>query len=273
LSSERELSNKKVLSEIFKSTLGERFVPIQEINFKDEYYLDQFVHNLGEIETKNPKLKKLFLYDRDLRFIYIDIALIVLRINKDGCQLNRKEELWEIILEREWTRSESEEYESLRYLIDYLDLDVRSLFIHILIFMDKLARFLSLVIDAKNLTRKSFDKFKKALKNLRGKEIEEFTCLINENTGWFKTVKDLRDDFIEHHPGASGIIVFSNGKSHVVLTTTEKMDMESKTVYMEFKTVYIKEIDDVLAQLKKFLQILNDFLCNRIEVLPMKDED
>lgn len=248
---------------MFKRMLGARFVPLQEINHKEELYLERFVHKWQEVETKEAKLKKLHLYHTDLRFIYIDIALTILRINEDGFKLNRSEELWEIIAEREWTPSEHDEWESLRIFINYLNLDVKSLFILILIFMDKLARFLSLVVEAENLQNRNFNTFKKDLKKLRGKKIEELTRLISNNTEWFEKVKDIRDDFIEHHPGPSGSIGFCNGKGHATLTTTKSGDTN-------FKHISIEEINDILAKLKEFLKSLNEFLCSHIDVLPIK---
>jgi len=265
LSSESEFRNRKELSEIFKRSPRARFVPVREINYKDEFYLEKFVYKWQEIKTNETKLRKLLLYYSDLRSIYIDIALIVLRINQDGSKLNRSEELWEIIKEREGTSLEFDELESLRIFINYLNLDVKSLFIHILIFMDKLAKFLSSVIKAENLRNRSFDRFKKDLKKKRGKEIEEFSHLIYNKTEWFKKVKDIRDDFIEHHPSVSGGIGFRNGKAHATLTTTKSED----TI---FEHIPIEEIDGILAKLKEFLKSLNEFLCSRIDVLPIKEE-
>lgn len=256
-------------SKIFKKS---KFILLRRINYKDEFYFEKFVenslHKWKDIESKQTRLKKLILYQRDLLFIYIDIALIASRINEDGAKINRSEELWEIIHqeERQLTESEADELDSLRIFISYLVLDVKSLFINILIFMDKLARFLSLLIETRSMhaRSKSFEKFKRDLGELRGKEIEEFSRLVNKHTEWFKRIKDIRDDFIEHHPGASGVIGFRDGKAHATLVTTKGRNQI-------FKNISIEEIDDVLSQLEKFLKGLHEYF-RRIDVLPIKSE-
>lgn len=264
------LSGNEPFRKSFKIFKRSKSVPLRRINYKDEFYFEKFVenslHKWKEIESNQTRLKKLILYQRDLLFIYIDIALIASRINEDGAKINRSEELWEIIHqeERQLTESEADELDNLRIFINYLVLDVKSLFINILIFMDKLARFLSLLIETERLRSKSFDKFKRDLEKLRGKEIEELSRLVNRHTEWFKKIKDIRDDFIEHHPGASGMMGFGDGKAHATLVTTKGGDKI-------FKDISIEEIGDVLSQLKKLLKGLDEYF-RRIGVLPIKSE-
>ena len=244
-----------------------RVTPLEEINYKDEIYFKRFVDRWLEIETEGSKLKKLISYYRDLHFLYIDVALIISRINEDASKINRSEEIWDIIHrgERKLRQSEANELDRLRIFINYLILDVKSLFINILIFMDQLAKFLSLFIEARGLKNRSFYKFRKALKKKRGKEIEELRHLVSDNTIWFEKVKDIRDDFVEHHPGASGMIGFHDGKAHATLVTT-------KTGDRIFRDISIEEISDILQKFKEFLKNLDQFLESHIKVLPIKAE-
>jgi hypothetical protein len=75
-----------------------------------------------------------------------------MRINEDCKQVNRREELFDLASknDRVWTIDEEGEVENLRYAVDYLNLDVRTLLINLVVFMDALAKFLSWTIKAEN---------------------------------------------------------------------------------------------------------------------------
>lgn len=272
------LSNGKGFPKIFKRISSNRFVPLQEVNWRKEYYLSRFIDKLlkssNKIGIKEGQVRNLWLYNKDLRHIFHDIALIVSRINQDGAGINRMEELYSIANSRRWTDSEEEEMENLDRVVSFFLLDIRSLLIFIVVFMDKLARFLSLIIDkkGKNLKNRSFKSFKADLGKLTGKEIEEFGRLISNNTKWFKEVKDWRDDFVVHHPGASGAMISRNGKPYAALTTRKKISGESKYIIMDSQAmdIPIEELDKILLQLKKLLKVLHEYLCTHINILPIE---
>ena len=46
--------------------------------------------------------------------------------------------------------------------------------------------------------------------------------MIYENKDWLDDVKDLRDDFIVHHPATRHALEFHDGAAHIPLTTTKK---------------------------------------------------
>jgi hypothetical protein len=271
------LSNGKGFPEVFKHMPPDKFVPLQEINWRKEYHLSRFIDKLLKssyrIRIKEGKLKNLWLYNKDLRHIFHDIALIVSRINQDGVGINRMEELFNIANSRRWTDPEAEEMGNLDLIVDFFLLDVRSLLIFIMIFIDKLAGFLSLIINEK-LSNDSFYHFKEDLAKLGGKEIEEFGQLINDNTAWFEKVRFLRNVFVVHHPGASGAMSFGNGKAYAALTTRKNISKEPKYIIMDSEAtdISIKEVDGILRQLKKLLAILDEYLCSHINILPIEVE-
>ena len=274
------MSKGKDFPEILKHMPPVRFIPLREINWRKEYYLSRFVDEI--LKSSNTtrigkwRVEKLWLYNKDLRHIFSDIALIVSRINRDGSRFNRREEIFHISHSRKLTVSESEELENLNLIVDYFLLDVRSLLIFIMIFMDKLARFLSQIItkNGDQMKHRSFRSFKNELMKLKGGEIQKFAQLIANNTGWFKDVKDWRDDFVVHDPGAGGAIVFKDGKAYAALTRREGRDREPKYLIMDSRAEDIPTdgIDEILHQLKELLKIFDEYLCSHINILPLKGE-
>jgi len=272
------LTNGKGFPEILNRFPPDRFVPLPEIDLRKEYYLSRFIDKLlkssNKTRIKEWQVKNLKLYNNDLRHIFHDIALIVSRINQDGSGINRREELFHITHSRKWTDSEEEEMENLDLVISFFLLDIRSLLIFLVIFMDKLARFLNLIIDnkGKNLRNRSFTSFNEDLAKLRGKEIEEFGQLINDSTAWFEKVRVLRNVFVVHHPGASGAMTFGNGKAYAALTTRKKINRDPKYIIMDSQAtdVPIEELHRILLELKKLLKVLDEYLCSRINILPIE---
>jgi len=254
-----------------------RFSPLKEIDWRAEYNLGKsFREKLesGKINIEVSLGKKLWLKSFDLHCVFLDLALIVSRINEDGAKVNRREELFEIAHDRMWTDEEEKEYKSLGYTVNYLMLDVKTLLINIMIFMDILTQFLSLCIKSKKQPRSSsFARFKKDLKNYRGRGIDELKEMIYENTDWFDEVKDLRDDFIVHHPAARHTLEFHDGIAHIPLTTTKKgYDQRHIVLGAIAKSISIEKIDSTLSQLKELLKELNEYLCERINTLPFEAE-
>lgn len=272
------LSDEKGFPEVLKRIVPHRFFPLQEINVRKEYYLSRFIAKLlkspYKLRIKEGRVKNLWLHSKDLHNIFHNIALIVSRINQDGAGINRMEELYRITHSRSWTDSEEEEIQNLDHVVGFFLLDIKSLLIFIVVFMDKLARFLSLIVDkkGKNLKNRSFKSFASDLTTLTGKKIEEFKRLISENTKWFRKVKDWRDDFVVHHPGASGAMIYGNDVPYAALTTRKKISGEPKMIIMGSQATYIpiEELDKILLQLKRLLIVLEEYLSGNINILPIE---
>jgi hypothetical protein len=254
-----------------------RFSPLEEIDWRAGYNLGKSFREKLESSKTNIEVslgKKLWLKSCDLHCVFLDLALIISRINEDGTKVNRREELLEITHDRMWTEEEEKEYESFGYAVNCLLLDVKTLLINIMIFMDVLTQFLNLCIKSKKQPRSSsFARFKKDLKNYRGREIEELKEMIYENTGWFDEIKDLRDDFIVHHPAARHTLEFLDGVAHIPLTTTKKGYNQRHIILGAIaKSISIEKIDSTLSQLKELLREMNEYLCERINTLPFEAE-
>ena len=255
-----------------------RFSPLKEIEWRAEYNLGKSF--LKELESSKTNIeasldKELWLRACDLHCAFIDIALIISRINEDGTKVNRREELHEIAHGRMWTDEEEKEFESFSYAINYLVLDVKTLIININIFMDVLAKFLVLFIkkSEKLPESKNFPRFKKHLKNYKGREIDELKKIIYENTEWFDDIKDLRDDFVIHHPAGRHALEFFDGIAHIPLTTTKKEYNRGHIIDGAIaKSISLEKIDSTLSQLKELLKELNKYLYEKINTLPFEAE-
>lgn len=252
-----------------------RISPIKEIDWKAEYNLGKSIWEKLESNETYVEVslrKKLRLKCLDLHCVFLDLALIVSRINEDGSIVNRQEELFKIAHDRMWTDEEEKEYESLQFSINYLLLDVKTLLVNIVIFMDVLAQFLSLCIRSEKQPKsKSFSSFERDLKKYEGREIEELKKMIGENTDWFDDVKDLRDDFIIHHPAARHTLEFRDGVAYIPLTTTKKgHDQRHIVLDAIARSISIEKIDSILSQLKELLKKLNEYFYKNIHMLPFE---
>ena len=272
------MSKEKGFPESLKRMPPVRFVPLREINWREEYYLSRFIDELLKSSNitriKEWRVKKLWLYNKDLRHIFHDIALIVSRINEDGSKFNRREELFHVAHSRRLTASESEELENLDHTVDYFLLDVRSLLVFIMVFMGKLAIFLGQLIteNGEQMKHYSFHGFRRKLMELKGDEIQKFAQFIADNTGWFEDVKKWRDKFVIHDPGAGGAIVFKDGRAYAALTRREGGEGEPKYIIMDSraKDIPVDRIDGILYKLKEFLKVLDEYLCSHINILPLE---
>jgi hypothetical protein len=245
-----------------------RIAPLQKIDWRKEFYLKEVLHkleslqNVRSIQVEGDGLSALFMY----------LAMIAERINEDGAKFNLIEEIYQHVnSNKKLTDSEIEELDKGPFYVSLFCLDMSSLIIFLRIFMDKLARFLGLLMAMRGIKTKSFAVFKGSLKELKGKEIEAFVRVIEENTTWFDELKDLRDDYVVHHPGSATALLLADGKAYVTLTTS-KRTKEPKHVLMnsEAKDIPIEEIDSLLSNLKKLLSNLSAFLAENLEKLPFK---
>ena len=254
-----------------------RVSALKEIDCRATYNLGKSFRNILESQKTSIEAslgKKLWLKSSDLHSVFLDLALIISRINEDGTKVNRREELFEIIHDRHWTDEEEREYENLGFGVNCLLFDVKSLLINITIYMDVLAKFLSLCIKSNRQPRnRSFERFRKDLKNYRGPEIEVLKRIVNEYATWYDEIKNLRDDFIIHHPAGRHALEFFDGIAHIPLTTTKKEYNHGHIIDGAIaKSLSIEKIDSTLSQLKILLTELNKYLTEKINAIPFKAE-
>jgi cell division protein FtsB len=269
---------KDEIPDVLKRVPCVRIPLLQEIDWENQFYLMEFKHKLESEKTniEEHRCERLWSSCTDLSYIFIDIALIVLRINEDCRKVNRHKKLFDKALKGEsWTNEEGKEIESLHYAINYLNLDVRTLLVNVIVFMDSIARFLSWTIKAKTQVKsKSFVKFRKNIAEYKGKEVQQMRRLLDEKTHWFNEIKKLRDNFIIHHAAARSGLEILDGETHVPLTTSKGGYTRLHiTLGSVTRNISMKEIDAVLSDLKCLLKNLNNFLCERINQLPIKIEE
>lgn len=246
-----------------------RIAPLQKIDWRKEFYLKEVLdkleslQNARSIQVEGDGLSTLFMY----------LAMIAERTNEDGAKFNLVEEIYQHVnSNKKLTDSEIKELDKGPFYVSLFCLDISSLIIFVRIFMDKLARFLRLLIAMEGVKTNSFTSFKRSLKELKGKEIEAFVRVIEENTIWFDELKDLRDNYVVHYPGSATALFFADSKAYVTLTTS-KRTKEPKSILMnsEARNISIQEIDHFLTNLKMLLFNLNDFLTKNLDMLPLED--
>ena len=269
------MSEKDEIPDVLKRVPRVRIPLLHEIDWENQFYLMEFKRKLEseKINIEEHRRERLWLCCTDLSYIFIDIALIVLKINEDCSKVNRHEELFDKALKgKPWTNEEEKEIESLRYAVNYLNLDVRTLLVNLVVFMDSIARFLSWIIKSKKqVENKSFFKFRKDIVNYKVKEVQQIRQLLNEKTQWFNKIKNLRDDFIIHHAAARSGLELLDGETHVPLMTSKGgYPKQHITLGAVTKNISMKEIDTILSDLKDLLKALNNFLCKQINQLPFK---
>jgi hypothetical protein len=178
------MSEKDEIPDVLKRVPRVRIPLLHEIDWENQFYLMEFKRKLESEKTniEEHRRKRLWSSCNDLSYIFIDIALIVLKINEDCSKVNRREELFDKALKGEpWSNEEEKEIESLRYAVNYFNLDVRTLLVNLVVFMDSLARFLSWIIKSKNQAEsKSFVKFRKDIVEYKGKKVQQIRKLLDE---------------------------------------------------------------------------------------------
>jgi hypothetical protein len=254
-----------------------KIIPLQKIDWRKEFYLEGTLKKLEsprEAHIKPQVHKRIRIEGNALSKLFMYIAMIAERANEDGTKINIVEETYHSLDSniKKLTDEEIKELDKGPSYISLLCLDISTLIIFVRIFMDKLARLSSLLISAKGVKAKNFNSFKRSLSKLKRKEIEAFARLIEENTMWLGALRNLRDDFVVHHPGAGGALVFFDSEAHVTLTTSKKITEEPKRILLdsEAKDISMEEINNWLSNLKRLLFNLNAFLTENLEKLPFE---
>jgi hypothetical protein len=106
------MSEKDEIPDVLKRVTRVRIPLLQEIDWENQFYLIEFKRKLESEKTniEEHRRERLWSSCNDLGYIFIDVALIVLRINEDCRKVNRQEELFDKALKREpWTIEEEEE--------------------------------------------------------------------------------------------------------------------------------------------------------------------
>ena len=92
------------------------------------------------------------------------------------------------------------------------------------------------------------------------------------NTAWFERIKNLRDDCVEHHPGAGRALAFRDDKAFVVISTRKKDGDERRRIIMNSTAKYVsmEELDEVVSRLKVLLLNFDEYLRSHMVMLPIK---
>jgi len=246
---------------------------LQETLKKEDFFHFDIREKVLMLEAKNDEVvyvKELFLgHSMDLSGIFYELKCIAMRINEDSKKIIRMKELHELTTREARTHLTQKELDDLlieesdlHVYINYYILDVKSIYIWMMIFIDKLAKYLGVFIKReRNVKTSSFRRFLNSIKTKKGKEIEQLTSILTSYRPWFKTIKDTRNNYTTHHPSITlpGIVMTKNGFSTDLQTSRgDKPSMRASN----------DRIDHDIAQLKKLLKELNDFLCKNIQTIP-----
>lgn len=236
---------------------------ITNIENKD-YSLIDFNKKILDSNYGKTYWEKSHLLDLDLRHCFFDLRLVILRINENIEKMNREFELIDTSIERKLINKEAEEFINLSIYSDYMLLDVKSLFIWINIFLDKMSKYLtSLILPSEKMPSNSgfHDFLRDIKKKFKGNEIDKLTKILTDYEMWYENIKNIRDDYVIHH---SKFYFRDVGRSE-------------ESIYVPLGTGKIKRIsisneyiDAQLLLFKNLLRDLNVFLCENIESLPFR---
>jgi len=246
---------------------------------KEDFHLFKFRDNFIKQKVRGVSHEPFLKLSGDLSGIFYELRCIVLRINEDIRKLNKQDDLFKKLtridehgelLNNELTEEErdviAEKFIDLNIYINYYVLDIKSLYVWIMIFMDKLPKYLKLFINRKRqkISTYSFRRFVNSLQNQKGREIEQLTLILNAHRSWFEEIKDIRDDYTIHNPRITIPGITSSGSRDYIsgLLGTTRQDKSSNLPISN-------EIIDVhLSLLKKILRDLNGFLNDNIQNMP-----
>lgn len=191
----------------------------------------------------------------NVNFAYSYITSIIMRLN---------EALGKIF-------KESEIPHFLRVPIGLLNLDFISLIIFCSILMDRIAFFLShLLKGEKKPKKRSYFKFKNDISKFDGdKSFRELTRIINKTT-WFKNLHDLRNDYVVHHGQLFHQIGFKPSTIKNEWKTVPEFQLFSRIKDKRDAYYSIENINVLCENILCFLEKLNEFLCENIDLLPIK---
>jgi len=231
----------------------------------DEYSLHEFRDKFISLKL-HVNIPNFMSIHTDLSNLFSELNHIVKRLNNDISDANRILDIWDKVVEdKKIDEVQDKELDEAEY-IAYFHIDIKTLYIWFMIFMDKLPKFLILLfkrMESMPETR-DYDHFYKSLKNYKGKEIEELYIILNAYYIWFKEIKDIRDDYTIHHPRISmHFLTSSKSKEYISgsIGTVRKDQPQSIPISNE-------KIDAQLQVFLGFIRSLNDFLCKNVEKIP-----
>lgn len=239
--------------------------PLQEVIETSKYSLFEFRKLAIKIKEKISQPDKFEVYDLSLSHIFRQIKLIVDRLNKDIQQINRLMEL--SIKEEHGIFTNKEEIKEYWNTSDYLELyilDVRSLFVWIVIYFDILTRFLSCLCKGEQKPKsRGYHQFYNDLSDYKGKEIEELYGILRGYSFFYEGIKTLRDDYVIHHPKAIYGVAMGGGSIIISLGRTKGKEIEYESISNDF-------LDTQVMLLKNLIRDINEFLCINLKQIPFK---
>lgn len=245
---------------------------ISESFEKDDFQLYKFrgtwLSNISDSKRNN----KICLQIHDLGAIFYEIKCIIKRINDDLMKLNSRRDLLDIVDDINLTEEEKdsliEEHLDLDVFINYLIIDIKSLYVWLLIFLDKIPEMTltTFQYNQKGIKDDSYNNFIETIKNSEHNRLKELYIIFNVYDEYFQNVRKIRHHYTIH-------------KSKITLpgmTTTQKRDYFSitlSTYKKEYAPIIVLDnelINSHLLLLKSFLRDLNGYLCKNIKEMPFK---
>lgn len=234
--------------------------PVGIINYESSFDLSEFQEEMrGKFSKLDYYKKNMYRRIEELKNIHKDITLTLNRINKHISLANRQGELFNKMGDRTITKVEEKEYrESLSNdQQGYLNLDIRILFVLIGVFMDKMPRLLnSLLKRGKKPKGNSFYRYKNSIKKYGGKELDELKKIIH-STKWYYGkggVKDIRDDYVIHHPAGQGLS--SRGPNNISSTigTRREEVLRLESISNEYIQAIILMLEQFTGDIHRFIK-------------------
>ena len=241
--------------------------PADIINYDSSFDLSEFQEEMrGKFSKLNNYEKNMYRRIEELKHIHKDIILTLDRINEHISLANRQIELFNKMGDRTITKVEEKEYlDSFKNeQSGYLNLDIRILFVLIGVFMDKMPKLLnSLLKPGIKPMDKNYYRYKNSIKKYEGKELDKLKKIIH-STAWYYGkggVKDIRDDYVIHHPAGQGLS--SRGPNYIASTIATR-----RNEVLILKSISNESIQAIILLFETFIKDIHRFVKENYSNVP-----
>ena len=235
-------------------------MPIKILDYESwlgKWPLQPFMEKLDELKPQELKgTKRYVLVLMEFRVLISDILSFFRYI---GAILKRLNDNTLKCLEPDLTPKRGKEFPF--GVISLMNIDLISFVLFARILMDKISPLLSkIVVGGDKPSKNRFNDWRKKIDKYEGNGLEELKKIIC-NANWFDELKNLRDDYVVHHGLFFHNIVFADSKLGFQL----RSQLKKEEVFLS-----IEKVKEVSQNIFQFLEELNKFLCDKIDLLPIE---
>ena len=231
----------------------------------EDFQLHAFRDLLTEKKIDINNSAKIIEKIQDLIKVALEIHAIIQRINCDLIKLNdignlislQNEDLFE-----EMDEINDEILDKVKYNI-YLIIDIQSLIIWLMMFLDKIPHLIVNLFNGNpGIRMATYEEFYKSLIRNNNEKIIELRNLFHAYNCIFQKIRKIRHKYVIHKSNKTlSVIVLNKSYFGTQLRTYERL--LKKSIILDNS-----DLDLFIATFKKFLIDLNKYLCDNIDEIP-----